>query len=237
MDVAYFLGLDGPEDYAELRLSLRSFEKFYPSLGRVWICGPRLPVWMDEQRVTHLWQPDPYRHNKDANLIHKLLRLCLEPEISEPFILSSDDHFCLRPLQDVDFQPWRGAMPAKDAGNTPWQKRLVATCHRHRCPNFDMHVPYPIFKAYAGRMLEHAWGGEQPGTVFTTYYGAAGFPGRKIDETNIRADFRQTTNPAAWQKKLKLGNRFGLLGPGALRNAPLMQALWGIFPEKSSYEL
>ena len=88
-DVAYFLSSESSLEDWELKYSLRSWEKFFPALGRVWILGEHKPAWLNEESVTRLAIPDAYKRNKDANLITKLVRASMEPELSEKFISCS----------------------------------------------------------------------------------------------------------------------------------------------------
>ena len=103
MDAVYMNGSESKLDDWELRYSLRSLEKNYKNLERVWIIG-HLPKWA--KAVTHIDQGDPYRKNKDANLIAKIVRLGYESSLSEKFIMMSDDHYFLQPSWDSDIKPY-----------------------------------------------------------------------------------------------------------------------------------
>jgi hypothetical protein len=147
MNVAWMLGPKTLTDDWELRMSMRSFHMHYRSSSKPWIIG-RIPAWISQEKVRCLPWPDPYRRSKDANLLHKALRLAMEPEISDPFILCSDDHLLLQPSLPEDFKLWhRGEIPhLPEPGMTSWQLRMVNTGVRLRKAGypalfFDAHNP------------------------------------------------------------------------------------------------
>jgi len=70
IDVVYPLGSGSAWDNNELRYSLRSLENNLLDLGRVFVVGQR-PPWLVE--AVHIPMEDTHRHNKDANLIDKVL--------------------------------------------------------------------------------------------------------------------------------------------------------------------
>ena len=82
-------------------MSPRSFWRNYRA--QLWIIG-HIPAWIDRRKISCLPWPDPYRTCRDANLLHKAIRLALEPRISDPFILCSDDHIFLRSSTPSDFK-------------------------------------------------------------------------------------------------------------------------------------
>ena len=135
IDVVYPLGTGSRWNDNELRYSLRSLEKNFPDLGRVWIVGHR-PAWLTG--VVHVAMDDVHRHNKDANLIDKILAAC-RAGVSERFVRMSDDQVFLRPVRFADMKPlhygditsksdwpaggwWRRLVPAAGAGG--WSRRL-----------------------------------------------------------------------------------------------------------------
>jgi hypothetical protein len=73
IDVVYTLGTESSWQDNELRYSLRSLERNFPDLGRVWIVGHK-PAWLTG--VVHIPMADVHKQNKDANLIDKILAAC-----------------------------------------------------------------------------------------------------------------------------------------------------------------
>ena len=167
----------GPHSTAndwELRMSMRSFRMHYRFPLQIWIIG-RLPAWVSPEAVNYLSWPDPYRRSKDANLLHKALRLAMEPGLSDPFILCSDDHFLLKPSLPEDFKLWRGdELPITPIeGMTRWQLRLVNTGVQLRLAGFpafffDTHVPYPLHKAWIRETLRFDFSKKPGMSLFST---------------------------------------------------------------------
>ena len=124
MDVAWKLGAGGPADNWQLRMSMRSFWTYYPADVEYWIIG-QIPSWINTHRVRCLAWPDPYRRCKDANLLHKALRLAMEPDISDPFIWCSDDQLLLHLIAPSEFRLWcDGEIPQEPReGLSKWQLR------------------------------------------------------------------------------------------------------------------
>ena len=83
----------------ELRYVLRSWEKNFADLGRVFIVGPKDKIkkkypWL--KGVEFVDCDDPFNHNKDTNIIRKVIRVIDTCELTDPFIRASDDQFILR---------------------------------------------------------------------------------------------------------------------------------------------
>src|SRR5271163_1829992 len=174
MDVAWMLGSGSNTGDWELRISMRSFWTHYLASASPWIIG-HTPPWIDRRKVRCLAWPDPYRKCKDANLLHKALRLALEPRLTNPFVLCSDDHILLRPSVPGDFTLWHRGEIQQDYvdGSGKWQRRLVNTGRQLRelgypALNFDGHVPYPLRKEWVGEALRFAFAAKPGMCVFST---------------------------------------------------------------------
>lgn len=129
-------------DNNELRYSLRSLEKNFPNLGRVFIVGYK-PEWLTG--VTHIPAEDIHHKNKDANLIDKVLLAC-NADVSETFVRLSDDQCLLR--------PWGGG-EAYHAGSADvnrkgrWWRRMARTCDHLKAMGlpthyYETHSPQPV---------------------------------------------------------------------------------------------
>lgn len=140
------------DDYEELRYSLRSFQQNFKDLGKVYIVG-KLPSWCTN--VIHIQANDPYKRNKDGNLINKLLLACYDINLSDEFISTCDDHFVLKPIDRKFFE-----IPVIDNAHinfipgaviSKWQTRLKRTVDilKERNLRFDCyegHIPYMFNK-------------------------------------------------------------------------------------------
>jgi hypothetical protein len=187
IDVVYKLGLN-PDwgNYEELRYSLRSLCNF-ENLGNVFIVGQK-PDWIQE--VIHIPALDPYKRNKDANLINKLILACSNPLLSERFINMSDDMFFLKKTNLNDLQ-----IPLVDNFHldfekpqlNKWQTRLKRTIEvlkdrGIKNPNcFEAHTPYLLYKAYIDILMQFDYGND------------IGYCGNTLFFNTIKSDFRYCT--------------------------------------------
>jgi hypothetical protein len=140
----------------ELRYSLRSLSNLTDK-GKVYIVGD-LPQWACN--VVHIPCDDPYKDNKDANLIRKLLKAC-DSDISDDFMQMSDDMLimnktpCNAFTEPVFMETW------KASGR--WKKRLENTQKVLKdlglpAKIFEAHCPYVINKlTYPEIMCKFTW--------------------------------------------------------------------------------
>lgn len=97
MDIVYVIGADSKYDNLELRMSLRSIEKFGSNIGKVVVVG-KPPLWLSDN-VVKIPVKDKYvyKHSNILMCIEKVVELGI---VNGDFLYSSDDHFYCR---DVDF--------------------------------------------------------------------------------------------------------------------------------------
>jgi len=243
MDVAWMLGTGSRAGDWELRLSMRSVWTHYLGSAKPWIIG-HIPSWIDRRKVICLPWPDPYQKCKDANLLHKALRLALEPQISDPFILFSDDHILLRPSNPADFKLWhRGEIPRKSvAGQGRWQLRLVNTGQKlrragYRAMNFDGHIPYPLRKQWIKEVLRFDFASNPGMCVFSTIINCSKEHGVPLDSQRVRG-WLGKSGLTARQIDAKLAkNQFVCLNARSLDNVYIVSRLEQIFPDPAPWEL
>lgn len=99
MDILYVLGSDSQWNDNEIRFSLRSLAKFGKNIGRVYIVGER-PYFINPKTVTHIPGAHDIYPQAHKNILHKVLWAIKHSDISRHFLISSDDHFYIKP---VDF--------------------------------------------------------------------------------------------------------------------------------------
>lgn len=102
MDILYVVGNHSRHDFLELRLSLRSIEKYGRNVGRVVMAG-FVPDFISD-RVVKCPVEDKYR-TKHSNILN-----CIETAVDRglldgEFLYSSDDHFYVKPT-DFDNYPY-----------------------------------------------------------------------------------------------------------------------------------
>jgi hypothetical protein len=243
MNVAWMLGPENLTGDWELRMSMRSFWMHYRSPSKPWIIG-RIPEWISQEKVRCLSWPDPYRGRKDANLLHKALRLAMEPEISDPFLLCSDDHLLLQPSSPDDFKLWhRGLIPRlPEEGMSPWQLRMVNTGVKLRNAGypaffFDGHVPYPLRKAWVKEVLRFDFAKKPGMCLFSTILNCCREPGMPMKGHRVRAWLGGIgLEPGVVDARL-VKNRFACLTGDSLKNTHIVSRVEQLFSESAPWEL
>lgn len=196
-------------EYEELRYALRSAVCYVSNLRNVYVVGEK-PSWL--KKTAHLGFPDLHRRNKDANLIHKVLRACMLPELSQKFIRMSDDqlfladfsfsgHYYLKQLGPESFN----RSPAK------WYRRLRNTwkaiqqvfgkryksAERWNIYNFDAHIPMVYDKRVFREVVNMYPFVDPPGMCINTLY---------------------ANHDPSPREKLPDGVRLGVAGPVSMHN-------------------
>jgi len=236
VDVVYKIGPKcNWENYNELRYSLRSLLNI-EGLGKVFIVGHK-PEWC--QNVIHLPQGDPYKRNKDANLINKMIRVSAHPDLSEEFLWFSDDQYIVTPVKREDFEvPQYDNALYRQGKKDPWSSRALRTIQYLRKRNkptniYECHSPYLFNKHLSSRVFFELPFGEGAGMLGNTFYFnfTRSKPGRpryshvSIGRTATRSDIDQ----------LVPGKKFMNINHGV--NDEIKQWLQDKFPEKSIYEV
>jgi hypothetical protein len=243
MDVAWLLGPNGPDDFWELRMSMRSFWQHYAQLHTPLIIGCA-PEWIDQTKVRCIPWPDPYRKLKDANLLHKALRLAVDPLLSDPFILCSDDHLLLKDSLDGDFRSWHSGEIATEITEemTSWQKRLVNTGTRLRAAgysayNFDTHVPQLLKKAWIYEVLRFDFAAKPGMCLFSAVMNSNGIVGELLSGAPVRGWLGGADVTPRTVKKRTRHNRFTCLTNASVSNLFLKQYIEALFPNPAPWEL
>jgi hypothetical protein len=243
MDVAWMLGSGSTANDWELRISMRSFWTHYLVAAKPWIIG-HIPAWIDRRKVRCLPWPDPYQRCKDANLLQKALRLAMEPLLSNPFILCSDDHILLRPSLPAEFRLWhRGEIAEnleEDAG--PWDRRLVNTGRILRnqgysAKNFDGHVPYPLRKEWIREVLRFDFGAKPGMCVFSTILNCSHGPAFPLSSERIRGWLGRDDMAADVVDAKLAKNQFACLNESSMDNGHIVSRLEQLFPEPAPWEI
>jgi len=107
-DQLYVLGGDSKHNDFELRMSLRSIEKYCEGYDRVFIVG-RKPTWVCNVEFYPCEDDMGMAHK---NILKKIMYACHETDISEWFTLQADDHFYTKPYDFRRVRPYeKGELP------------------------------------------------------------------------------------------------------------------------------
>lgn len=103
MDILYTVGTGSKWNNNEMKYSLRSIEKNGKNVGQIYIASVELPEFINPETVRHIPACDisDIRH---LNIMNKVEEAILHSEIADDFLLSSDDHFYIKPV-DFDNYP------------------------------------------------------------------------------------------------------------------------------------
>jgi len=241
IDVVYTLGTGSRWDNREIIFSLRSFERHLGKLGKVWIVG-HLPDFL--QGIEHIPFPDPYKENKDANKINKVLRACAEPALSERFVWCSDDQCLLADADAGSFGPCcvEQLEDVTSWGDSHWVQRLKNTherllLSRFTTFNLEAHTPLLIAKdTFPNTMLRFDYGAGYGYNLATLYYNALGVGGRPREAADLRAGFFLEEDLGSEAIEARVEAKQFLAYNDAGLNPSLKSFLADRFPKPSRYE-
>lgn len=237
IDLIIPLGEGSKSKNDELRIFLRSLEKYGRGIRNVIVAASDPPSWLTGVRIVR--QDDPLKHNKDGNIIRKVLTAISDDEITSEFAWSSDD--CVL-LSEFDFENLPPVFNARCKADFPengsiWQRRVRRTFEYlearglHLTHNYESHTPqrFPTRKLIrAMRNVDY-----QPGigyTINTLFYGLLGITGG-FDQ----AIFKRTCETEAAGKDAQLSRILCGYNDRAFLGG-LRSRLFKLFPQKSKYE-
>ena len=237
IDLIIPLGGGSKSKNDELRLFLRSLEKYGRGIRDVIIVASDPPAWLQNVRIIQM--DDPLKHNKDGNIILKDLAAATSDDITPEFIWTSDD--CVL-LSEFDFESLPPVFNGRCKADFPengsiWQRRVRRTfeyleSRGLRLPhNYEAHTPqrFPTRKLLrAMRNVDYQTGIGY--TINTLFYGLLGITGG-FDQ----AIFKRTCETESAGKDAQLSRM--LCGYNDRAFAGCLRArLFKLFPDKSKYE-
>ena len=126
VNIVYIVGRGSVWQNNELRFSLRSIARFGKNIGRVIIVG-EMPPFVNPKTVTHV----PFGDETDCkhyNIMMKINAAIDSLKLTEPFLISSDDHFL---TTDTDFAKYpiisKGVLDAEDNSKGEYFRSLNQT--------------------------------------------------------------------------------------------------------------
>lgn len=213
-DIVIPLSKQSQSNNIELRVALRSIQKYAKNLGNIFIYTEAELPWL--RGVTVVKHGDPIPNNKDANLINKIKAASQNPDINDRFMFWSDDQLLTGEL-DLDAAPvianGRGLtwfeQQRKNPNNTKWYHRMYNTLKyiedttgRRLDWNYDSHAPQPYTKTGCKEVFYNVPYNELPGfCINTIYYGMLGQP-YNVQQQEVKVTF-QGENMKIIPKKFK----------------------------------
>ena len=248
-DVVYLLAKSAWNE--EIRYSLRSFERHFPDLGQVWIAG-YLPPYLDPNAVRHVPEPEMAR---PGVFVESIARRRLNddlPGLSEDYLVSDDDHYCLRDVTIDDFDPlWiEDLSQLPNRGTGAWQLMLWRTfdllVHMgYPAHNYESHTPTVLNRARYAEVADRFVNIERAALhrfhgvcTITAYWNIVGVPGGRRWAREHRVGFTdKSANADEEMISRQLRNRTFLFHNDRGLNAPLKTVIAQLFPDKSRFEL
>lgn len=176
IDVVYVVGAGSKWEDNELRYSLRSLARHVRGINKVWVVGQR-PAWCT---AYHIPCSDIYTHNKDANIIRKVLAACSDDRITEKFLFVNDDHFFLERETARYFPNYAKGPLWSSSKSVSYVRRVentraVLRARGYPAWHFDVHAPMVIDRllcAQTFNMFDYV-DVHGPGLLFKSIYGNA----------------------------------------------------------------
>lgn len=218
----------------ELRLLLRSIEKYAIRCRRIIVVASSPPEWLTNVKV--ILRADTFRHNKDGNIIRKVVAAAKASDISKNFVWSCDDCVLLQPLDLANLPPIQNRRRKEHfpVDGSRWQRRVRRTFElfeargvKLEC-NFESHTPQRFPTADLLKVLDGIDYASGIGySINTLFYGLLGFT-RGIDQELLK-DTNESRGSALVGKPI-CGYNDDAFATG------LREKLFRLFPNPSKYE-
>ena len=254
MDVLYVVGDGSNWNNNELRYSLRSIAKHGIGLGRVFIIGS-IPYFVNQDKVTCIsFADDPA--GTPANNVFRKIRFAIEnvKELSNPFLLSSDDHFFVRPTDFGNYPIFhKGAsMPIKKEdinsgrfGDARYTTTMVETAKLMKKYKLDTHY----FEGHTNKLYDKdAWqylcdigffkeAEKVTGGISTNAPMAAAYLKLHPD---VKPEYRKDIKIGSFKDQEELLRQIGTSNSFSIRDAAITSGIGGylntLFPDKCDFE-
>lgn len=236
VDIIIPLGIGSKNNNDELRLFFRSLEKNGTGYRNIILVATKKPDWVNN--VTVLELDDPCEHNKDGNIIRKVLyALNNVSDLTENFVWTCDDCVVLKEFDFNSIPPIynvRGKNSFSEQGNI-WQRRVRRTFEFFEKRNlflehnYESHTPQRFPKQKIIEALKDVdFIGDIGYSINTLFFGllneSGGFDQRLFKNT-VESD--ENKNPILDKS---------LLGYNDKGFKVLKSKLFEMFPNKSKYE-
>lgn len=227
MDIVIPLGTGSRVKNFELRICLRTIEKYLAGYRNIWIIGER-PEWL--RGINHIPAGDPHRV-PDWNIMEKITLACQCPEITDSFLFMNDDHYLLSPFDAPTFPYFcRENLDeyVKKRGLDSYGRRADNTLRHLLSRNlpikhYDVHTPIVYNKILFQQHVTSAdWKGTPNGFIIKSLY---------ANSEKIEGEYYKDNK----------SNRAPLPGERIFSSTPhlsaaVTRALRELFPQKSKYE-
>ena len=181
-DAVFILGSGSSYNDLELLIAIHSMRKFCPFIDRIFVVGDKPKCNLSRYEITHVPCEDIFDRNKDANIMHKVLHAIKSiPDLTDNFLLCSDDQLVTRECSWNDFKPKYVKEYNPDdltfgvRNDKGWRGRLLSTLskayeRRGKAWFYEPHIWSPVNKKSFKAMIQSIKGLRNAGVVFSQYY-------------------------------------------------------------------
>ena len=183
-DAVFVLGDGSMYRDLELMLAVKSMRKFCPFVDRIFIVGNKPRCSLVGLNCKCIQCKDPYVGSKDSNMMFKVIHAIDNiPDLSENFLLCSDDQLVTQFCSWDDFKPKyvRRMMPAdiqemkQQSARNSWARHLVKTLElanetKGKAWFYEPHIWSPVNKESFREMVKSIGGLKNAGVIKSQYY-------------------------------------------------------------------
>jgi len=238
VDVIIPLGNGSTRNNEELMIMLRSIERHCSDVGRVILATQYCPEWIDRDKVLVADIPDAEAHNKDKNLIDKVLK-SIEMYNVERFAFFADDNVV---MQDIELKHIPLLFNRKReqfvGAETKWRRRVLHTFDYFLGKGvplereYDTHCPqyFGDAQGLVGAMRDVDYATAPGLTIMTAFRASMGDIYGGVHMNDYKETYEMPCTERDFHgKKMFVGhNDIGFDG--------IRKRLFEIYPDKSKYE-
>lgn len=245
MDIVYVVGRKERENYLNLRMSLRSINRFGSGIDKVIVVGFP-PKWLSTKVIARV-VPDRYLY-KHSNILFCLEQVVAEGLVQGDFLYSSADHFYVKP---VDFNSYpvyiKGELRRnanKSDSHYQYHRSLYDTyllCVKHGLPTLNYaqhcntHMHSEVIKDIHDIILESydfPYGVEPTSIVMNAWQTSAGAP-----KSQKRTDLKLASAESVGEILIGIGeNECFSIADSIYNNRAIYDFFHTEYPIKSIYE-
>lgn len=225
-DIIIPLKQDPSSQYLQLKLALRSIQRYAHNLGDIYVCTPAGVPWL--RNANSVQCADDSTKCKDFNILNKLKTAA--QHCNDSIIFWSDDQLLTAQL-DLNEAPVvrnrRSLQYLKQGKLTKWRKALISTMQMFPSLeyNYQSHVPQPYNKQLLLQLQA-----PEVFTVNTLYYGTHNIKST-VNQGDVKVTLQKGSAKLPQELKLYLGH------DEASWKAGVKQILFQMFPQKSRYQI
>lgn len=232
ISIVYTLGPGSHWQDNELRFSLRSVERYVKNYRDIWVVGTH-PKFA--KNISFLMCTDQFT-NPSKSIMNKLMMVCSNEAISDPFFYIHDDHFITHSIDPLEFPNYyRGELTAI-RNETDYMQTVMNTINAlqglgMRTLDFDTHTPILFSKIKLMQVINMVDWNVAHGYCIKSLYGNA----TRVEPT-FAPDGKFARHKSREQLELWFDRHAVVsIDDGALDHE-LKRFLAAYYPNKSKYE-